>query len=90
MTRDQDVGALRREVRECLTKELKRNVGPVSDRDSLLEAGAIDSVGVLQLVGWIEQRYGIVVSDEDLLPEHFDSIDAIAAFIAERQDASRG
>jgi len=53
----------------------------VKDGDLLLENGILDSMGVLELVHFIEQEYGILVSDEELEPDNFQSIDKLAAFI---------
>jgi acyl carrier protein len=81
---------LKRGVRQFLTDSLHRKVEGVGDRDSLLEAGVIDSLAVLEIVEHIEQQYGVTVSDDDLMPENFDTIEAIAAFIAGRRDGARG
>ena len=78
---------LRLSIRECLTTELERDVSAVGDSQSLLAAGALDSLGVLRLVALIEERYGISVQDDDLMPENFDTIDSIAAFVAWKRDA---
>ena len=79
--------AQKREVRQFLTTQLHRKVDGVGDGESLLEAGVIDSMAVLELVGHIEQRYGITVGDDDMMPENFDTIEAIAAFIESRRGA---
>jgi acyl carrier protein len=64
----------------------------LGDGDSLIDAGLIDSTGVLELVGFLEQEFGIDVADEDLVPENLDSIARLAAFIdrkrADRVDVS--
>jgi acyl carrier protein len=73
-------------VRRYLADDLRRNVTAIADDGSLLEAGAIDSVGVLELVALLEQRHGITISDEELVPEHFETIRAIATFVAEKRD----
>jgi acyl carrier protein len=49
--------------------------------DKLLESGILDSLGVLDLVGFVEQEFGIHVSDEDLLPENFQTIDSLVTYI---------
>ena len=69
-------------IRRCLSEDLRRNVSAIPDEGSLLEAGAIDSVAVLELVALLEQRYGITVADDELVPENFETIQAIAAFVA--------
>jgi acyl carrier protein len=49
---------------------------------SLIEAGVIDSTGVLELVSFIEADFMIPVADADIVPENLDSIAAITAFVA--------
>ena len=56
----------------------------LGDDDSLLEAGIIDSTGVLELIGHLEERYGIKVSDDELVPENLDTIAGIAAYLARK------
>ncbi len=51
------------------------------DDDSFLAHGIIDSTGVLQLVGFLEETYGITVQDEELIPQHLDSINAVSAYL---------
>lgn len=56
----------------------------IKDSDPLLESGMVDSMGVLDVVGFLEQEYSIVVEDEDLIPENFQTIARIAAFVQGR------
>ena len=53
--------------------------------DHLLERGILDSMGVLDVVGFIESEFQITVVDEDLSPENFQSIDRLVLFIASKQ-----
>jgi acyl carrier protein len=55
--------------------------------DSLLDRGIMDSTGVLELVAYVEQQFGIKVADEELVPENLDSIDRIVAFVSRKQQA---
>jgi acyl carrier protein len=55
---------------------------------SLIDAGIIDSTGVLELVGFLEDRYGIRIADHELLPENLDSIDNVIRFVGEKQSAA--
>ena len=54
---------------------------------SLIEAGIIDSTGVLELVGWLEESYGVEISDAELVPENLDSIDNILHFMATKRNS---
>jgi acyl carrier protein len=69
-------------VRRFLADELGKDVSEVGDADSLLESGILDSIAVMQLVAFLEKTYGIKVADEDLMPENFDTIAAVCAFVA--------
>lgn len=60
-------------------------VTAVAPADDLLANGIIDSHGLMELVGFIEQRYGISVADDDLLPENFQSLSHIAAFVERKR-----
>ena len=54
---------------------------------SLLEAGVIDSTGVLELIGFLEDTFGLSIPDEDLVPANFDSIANILGYVARRSPA---
>jgi acyl carrier protein len=51
------------------------------DTESLLDSGIIDSTGVLEVIGFIEDSFGVTVEDHEMLPENLDSIERIANFI---------
>ncbi len=53
----------------------------IADDDSFLEKGIIDSTGILELVGFIEETFSVKVEDEDLVPENMDSINRLGEFI---------
>ena len=56
---------------------------------SLLEAGVIDSTGVLELVCFIETEFGIQVTDDEMLPENLDSIRAITAYVGRKLESRK-
>lgn len=55
------------------------------DGASFLEAGIIDSTGVLEIILFIEETFGFKVKDEEMLPENLDSIDNLVAFVHRKQ-----
>lgn len=57
----------------------------LTDETSFLDQGIVDSTGVLELVAHLEKTYGIKVQDEELIPDHLDSINAIASFLAKKR-----
>ena len=52
---------------------------------SLLDAGIVDSLGVLDLVEFMEEQFGVEAQDEDLVAENFDSIDTLTRFVKKHQ-----
>lgn len=59
---------------------------PLGEDDHLLANGILDSLGVLDLVGYLEREFGIVVADEDLVPEHFETLGRLTAFVEGKQN----
>lgn len=57
----------------------------VGDTTSLLDAGIIDSTGVLELIEFVEDAFRVTVDESEMLPENLDSVAAIAAFVAHKR-----
>jgi acyl carrier protein len=53
----------------------------LSNSESLLERGIVDSTGVLEMVMFLEEKYGIKVQDDELVPDNLESIDKAADFV---------
>lgn len=56
----------------------------MTDEESLLDRGIIDSLGVLEIVGFLEKQFGITLTDEEMVADHFDSITSIARFVRQK------
>ena len=52
-----------------------------SDDTSFLEEGIVDSMGIMELVMFVEESFGITVEDEELVPDNFDSVSKLAAYV---------
>ncbi len=71
--------AVRHFVRSSLVKRQEdRNVG---DGDNLIVKGILDSLGIMKLVNFVEEGFRLTVKDEDVVPENFESIEAIASYV---------
>ncbi|BCH30614.1 acyl carrier protein [Mesorhizobium sp. L-8-10] len=57
----------------------------LGDDLSLVENDIVDSTGILEMVSFLEERFGIAVADADIVPANLDSVARIAAFVAARQ-----
>jgi acyl carrier protein len=77
---------IEQEVRQFLRDNFPLSADGVvlGQDDSLIEVGIIDSTGVLELIGFIEERYEVVIADAEVLPENLDSIANITRFVGEK------
>lgn len=86
MTNPQSVAV---RIREFVLKTFppagKRTLG---DDEKWLESGLIESLGILDLIHFLETEFSIEVSDEELLPENFQSLSAAATFVQRKQGAA--
>ena len=54
---------------------------PYSDDASFLDEHIVDSMNVLELVMFVEETFGVAVEDQEIVPENFDSVSKLAAFV---------
>jgi acyl carrier protein len=59
----------------------KKSLAPDED---LLEQGIIDSLGIMKLVLFMEETYGIAVVDEEIVPENFQTVNMMVKFIEQK------
>ena len=57
----------------------------LGDDDALLAKGVIDSMGVMEVIGFVTTEFGIAVADEEVTEENLGSLQAIARFVAAKQ-----
>lgn len=60
----------------------------LAEDQSFLESGIIDSTGLLELVSFVEQKYGISIADRELVPENLDSLRNISQFVARKRETA--
>ncbi|MGH2517278.1 MAG: acyl carrier protein [Ktedonobacterales bacterium] len=77
---------IRAQIRDFLQQNFlyDGDVSQIGDDDSLLERGIVDATGVLELVLFAEETYGIRVDAADLAPENFDSIGSLTEYVVQR------
>jgi len=54
---------------------------PYSDEASFLQEGIVDSIGVMELVNYVESTFGISIEDHELIPDNLDSVAQISSFV---------
>ena len=80
-SRNRDYGQQRGRSTVHLGQLLRVEGSPLADDDPLLEHGVVDSTGVLEIIRFIEENYGIKLADDEIVPENLGSISNIAAFV---------
>jgi len=75
------------EIKEKVRNFLEKNISgrPVSNEEQLFEAGAIDSLGHLKLIAFLEKEFVVTFSMDELDWERFATVEAIARFVAEKK-----
>ena len=56
-----------------------------ADDDSFLRRGLIDSTGMMELVAFLEEQFGLTLQDGELVPENLDSLARVTAFVERKQ-----
>jgi acyl carrier protein len=74
-------------INEYISRELVPDAAllPLANDTSLLDSGILDSLSLLRLVVFLEERFEITMGDADLLPENFASVNAVCAYLRSRK-----
>jgi acyl carrier protein len=78
----EQVQTMKDQIREFVKEAAQRKgVNDVTDTMSLVESGVIDSLGIFRLVSFLEENCKVRISDEEIVGENFETIDAIDNFV---------
>ena len=61
-----------------------KDLNAIGDDTSFLKSGIIDSTGILEIIGFLEDEFNIKVEDEDVIPENLDSINLLACYVEKK------
>lgn len=78
---------IRTDIKNFLKKQAPKGV-TFSDSDSLLASGVIDSMKMLDLISFVEQQFNIAIDEDEMMPDNFESVDAITRFVEEKRQTS--
>ena len=59
----------------------------LADNSSFLDGGILDSMGILELIDYLDETFAIKVEGDELIPDNLDSIDSLIAFIGKKSQA---
>jgi acyl carrier protein len=90
MSSSTNLSPLERELHEFIAGEMtSAGAGPpIGPEDDLIKRGIVDSLGVMQLVEFCESRYGITVTDADLVPANFQTVRRLADYVESKRVGS--
>ncbi|MGH9743805.1 MAG: acyl carrier protein [Candidatus Acidiferrum sp.] len=74
-----------REIRKFIVETFLFGRAEELRDDASLLGNVIDSTGALELVAFLQQRFGIVVEDEDVIPDNFDSVKNVVAYVMKKR-----
>jgi acyl carrier protein len=81
-----EAGSTKAKVRQFITSNFYvPDPTALADEASLLDQGIIDSTGVLELIGFLEDNFGVQVQDAEMVPENLDSVARIVAFVGRKK-----
>ena len=74
-----------KEVRDfVISNFLFGDAGSLQDDVSFMESGIIDSTGILEMVTFLESKWGVRLQDHEMVPENLDSVSRVAAYVARK------
>jgi acyl carrier protein len=76
---------IKNKIREYIIKSTFDDVKKIKDETLIFEEGVLDSMGLLFLIEFLDENFGVKVSDEELNPKNFESINNIVAFVNNKQ-----
>lgn len=65
-----------------------KNGYPHSDETSFLETGVVDSMGVMELVMFIEENFSLTIEDHEVIPDNFDSVSKVGIYIRRKMTST--
>jgi acyl carrier protein len=82
--------AIAQQVREFILTNYLFTDDPTKLRDSesLMQSGTMDSTGILELIMFLEEHFGVKVADDEMIPANLDSVTNVVAFIERKRKAA--
>jgi acyl carrier protein len=72
-------------IRDYIKENILFGDGDKLDENvSFQESGILDSTGFLELITFVEEQFGVDIADDELVPEHFDTVGKMSAFVEQK------
>ena len=72
---------IKQKIKDYIVEASLEDAGKIQDDTQIFETGLLDSMGLLFLIEFLNENFGIEVNDEELNPENFESVNSIVAFV---------
>jgi len=76
---------IKEDIKNYILEASLSDVKDVEDTDLIFENGLLDSMGLLFLIEFLDENFGVKVDDEELNPKNFESINNIVSFVSDKQ-----
>lgn len=76
---------IKSEVKDYIKAASLADIDEVKDTELIFENGLLDSMGLLFLIEFLDEKFGVKVSDEELNPSNFESINTIVSFVSNKK-----
>jgi acyl carrier protein len=75
-----------KQIREFFSSELlkHKNISDFKESDNLIETGILDSLGIMKLLIYLEEKFSIQIGDNDLIPENFETINKLLSLVEKK------
>lgn len=82
---DSSIGTTADKLTRYITDSFLLEPGELTLDTSLINSGIVDSTGIMEIVAFIEETFGLVVDDRELVPENFDSVSALSSYVTSKR-----
>jgi acyl carrier protein len=72
------------DIKTFIVRRFIRDRHQLGDDDHLLGTGVIDSLGILDLLAYLQTQFAIVIADDELLPDNFASVARLTRFVTQK------
>jgi acyl carrier protein len=77
------MASVKDQIREFVLESARsKGINELTDDQSLMASGIIDSLGIFRMVSFLEDSFRVRISDDDIVPENFQSVNDIESFVS--------
>jgi len=83
--------AIKAQIRQYIAENflMGANATELGEDDSFMGQNVIDSAGVLELIAYLEQTYGIEVDEDEMIPDNLDSLNGVGRYLQRKLNGAR-